>query len=245
MKYQLISLALIVLLSSNWAFAQDNEEERIKAAVLAESTTFFKRDADGWRNMWIQDEHSTRTFASSVGISSAVGWEKFGPNIVQWINNNPEPSLVEVSNDNYLITRAGDMAWVEYDQTLTNPEDDGYIQLTRQQRALMKIDGEWKVRTQVSLQTFSFDMSSPQIVEGVTNGMGYNLMAAEHFDKAIEIFSLNTKWFPESWNVYDSLGEAYMKAGEKEAAIEYYTKSIELNPDNAGGKEALAKLKGE
>jgi cytochrome c-type biogenesis protein CcmH/NrfG len=37
--------------------------------------------------------------------------------------------------------------------------------------------------------------------------------------------------------VYDSLGEAYMKKGEKELAIANYQKSLELNPDNANGND--------
>src|SRR5664280_2135547 len=49
--------------------------------------------------------------------------------------------------------------------------------------------------------------------------------------------------YPKSWNCYDSLGEAYMKAGQKELAIENYAKSIELNPDNKNGVEMLKKLK--
>ena len=244
MKYLTILIALFLLLSVNTAQAQE-EEEHLKAAVLAESTTFFERDAEGWKDLWIQDEKSSRTFASSVGISTIAGWDKFGPNIVQWIQNNPEPSKTIVSNDNHIISMVGDMAWVEYDQTLTNPEDTDYKQVSRQQRALVKVNGEWKVRTQVSLQTFSFDMSNPQIMEGVTNGFGYNLMASDHIDEAIEVFKLNVIWFPESWNVYDSLGEAYMKAGKNDMAIEHYTKSVDLNPDNEAGKEALAKLKGE
>lgn len=42
--------------------------------------------------------------------------------------------------------------------------------------------------------------------------------------------------------MYDSFGEAYMKKGEKERAIENYQKSIELNPDNANGKDILKKI---
>ena len=47
---------------------------------------------------------------------------------------------------------------------------------------------------------------------------------------------------PKAWNVYDSLGEAHMKQGEKEMAIENYQKSLELNPSNENGKDMLKKL---
>jgi Flp pilus assembly protein TadD len=50
--------------------------------------------------------------------------------------------------------------------------------------------------------------------------------------------------FPASWNVYDSLGEAYAAAGRKDLAIQNYEKSLQLNPKNDTGKAALEKLKG-
>ena len=44
-------------------------------------------------------------------------------------------------------------------------------------------------------------------------------------------------------NVYDSLGEAYAVHGDRELAIRNYERSIELNPRNTGGIEALSKLR--
>jgi tetratricopeptide (TPR) repeat protein len=49
--------------------------------------------------------------------------------------------------------------------------------------------------------------------------------------------------YPQFWNAYDSLGEAYLKAGQKEPAIQNYQKSVDLNPQNQGGVEALKKLR--
>ena len=64
----------------------------------------------------------------------------------------------------------------------------------------------------------------------------------EKIVEAIEIFKLNTEKYPDSWNVYDSLAEAYMKNGNVELAIKNYQKSVEMNPDNENGKEMLEKL---
>jgi cytochrome c-type biogenesis protein CcmH/NrfG len=47
---------------------------------------------------------------------------------------------------------------------------------------------------------------------------------------------------PESWNVYDSLGEAYMNHGDKDLAVKNYEKSVELNPKNENGVTTLKKL---
>lgn len=62
-------------------------------------------------------------------------------------------------------------------------------------------------------------------------------------DEAIRIFKINIQEYPEFWNCYDSLGEAYMNAGQKELAIQNYEKSVKLNPQNTNGAEMLKKLR--
>ena len=82
--------------------------------------------------------------------------------------------------------------------------------------------------------------------EGEVNSWGYELIRAYgKIKEAIEIFKLNVELYPESSNVYDSLGEAYMMNGDKELAIENYQKSVELNPQNTNGIARLKKLKEE
>ena len=53
---------------------------------------------------------------------------------------------------------------------------------------------------------------------------------------------MNADAYPQEWNVFDSLGEAQLKAGDKKAAIESYRKSIVLNPGNENGKQVLKEL---
>jgi glyoxylase-like metal-dependent hydrolase (beta-lactamase superfamily II) len=76
------------------------------------------------------------------------------------------------------------------------------------------------------------------------NTMGYQLMARERYDDAIAILSLNVEEFPDHFDPYDSLGEAYMRAGRDEPAVANYERSLELNPDNANAIEMLAKIRG-
>ena len=79
--------------------------------------------------------------------------------------------------------------------------------------------------------------------ESQMNALGYEYLQDNKVKEAIAVFQLNVEAYPNSSNVYDSLGEAYAVAGEKELAIKNYEKSVELNPKNEGGIEALKKLK--
>lgn len=78
--------------------------------------------------------------------------------------------------------------------------------------------------------------------ENEMNSIGYNLLRNGKVKEALEVFKINVEEFPASWNVYDSLGEAYMMDGQKELAIKNYKKSIEMNPENDNGKEMLKKI---
>jgi CubicO group peptidase (beta-lactamase class C family) len=75
------------------------------------------------------------------------------------------------------------------------------------------------------------------------NQVGYTLLYGGHEQDAITVFQRNVQDYPQSSNVYDSLGEAYMKTGQNDLAIKNYEKSLELNPKNDNGKEMLKKLR--
>jgi tetratricopeptide (TPR) repeat protein len=75
------------------------------------------------------------------------------------------------------------------------------------------------------------------------NTLGYQQLRSGNTRDAIELFKLNVIAYPESANVYDSIGEAYMVNGDKELAIKNYNKSLELDPENTNAVEMLKKLK--
>jgi CubicO group peptidase (beta-lactamase class C family) len=82
-----------------------------------------------------------------------------------------------------------------------------------------------------------YDFTEPQL-----NQLGYQLLQTNKRKEAIEIFKLNVEAYPQSANVYDSLGEAYMVEGNNEQAIVNYKKSLELNPQSPSGALALKRL---
>ena len=86
-------------------------------------------------------------------------------------------------------------------------------------------------------QKDAYDFSEQQL-----NGLGYQLMQRKRMKDAIEIFKLNVEMFPQAFNAYDSLGDAYRENGDKNLAIQSYKKSLELNPNFAPTVEKLKKL---
>lgn len=66
--------------------------------------------------------------------------------------------------------------------------------------------------------------------EGELNTYGYDLINSDKVDKAIEIFKLNVKRNPKSWNAYDSYAEALAKKGDKKAAIKQYKTALKNTP---------------
>lgn len=81
--------------------------------------------------------------------------------------------------------------------------------------------------------------------EGVMNDQGYKFLREGKNELAIAAFELNTKAYPESGNVWDSLGEAYMVSGDKKEAIRNYEMSLQKDPGNENAKTVLARLKPE
>ncbi len=79
--------------------------------------------------------------------------------------------------------------------------------------------------------------------EGPLNTLGYERLGKGDLEGATKLFKLNVEMNPESANAHDSLGEAYMKAGEKALAISHYEKSLELNPRNRNATRMLEELK--
>ncbi|MGD2153843.1 MAG: CocE/NonD family hydrolase [Gemmatimonadales bacterium] len=67
------------------------------------------------------------------------------------------------------------------------------------------------------------------------NDLGLRYLYGGRVEEAIELLKLNVLAYPEAFNTYDSLAEAYMIHGDFEAAIENYEISVELEPDNIRG----------
>ena len=86
-------------------------------------------------------------------------------------------------------------------------------------------------------QATTYDFAEPEL-----NALGYRLMGRGKMKEAVEVFKLNVEAYPQGFNTYDILAEAYMNMNERELAITNFKKSLELNPNNTSASENLKKL---
>jgi tetratricopeptide (TPR) repeat protein len=74
------------------------------------------------------------------------------------------------------------------------------------------------------------------------NTAGYDLLRQGRYADAQAAFQLNAETFPESGNVWDSLAESYLQAGDETAARRYYLKALEVDPSNGNAAAQIEAL---
>lgn len=79
-------------------------------------------------------------------------------------------------------------------------------------------------------------------LEDKVNELGYALIERKEFDKAVVVMEFNRDAHPQSLNVYDSLADAYLAKGDRDAAIAQVRRMLELKPDSKQAQEKLKTL---
>jgi len=86
-----------------------------------------------------------------------------------------------------------------------------------------------------------------KMIDEATNGQlntyGYSLANQGKIDEAVRMFELNVKRHPNDPNAHDSLGEGYMMAGNKDAAVKSFKKSLSMNPHDSVKANSIKCLK--
>lgn len=113
------------------------------------------------------------------------------------------------------------MKWA--DQSINTQETFGNLMLKSKLLALkgQKVDAD-------ALSTKAMTIAD----EAQLNQYGYDLVSQKKIKEAIEIFKTNVKRYPNSWNVYDSLGETYEADGNKKEALTNYKIAFSKAPEN-------------
>ena len=80
------------------------------------------------------------------------------------------------------------------------------------------------------------------IPEDKLNELGYRLLEAKQIDKALVLMRFNQETHPQSMNALDSLADAYLEAGERDAAIRQVKRMLELKPESRRAQDRLKVL---
>jgi CubicO group peptidase (beta-lactamase class C family) len=87
------------------------------------------------------------------------------------------------------------------------------------------------------------DTSDYTLDEAEINRLGYHLLYPRNAPAdAVVVFTFNAEAFPRSANVYDSLGEALLAAGDTTRAIANYRRSLALDPNNSNAAAVLKRV---
>ena len=77
---------------------------------------------------------------------------------------------------------------------------------------------------------------------GGLNSMAYQIAGIGKVEAGMAILQVAVELYPQAANLYDSLGEFYLKQDQKEKAIEFYNKALQIDPNLESAKRMLAKI---
>jgi CubicO group peptidase (beta-lactamase class C family) len=80
------------------------------------------------------------------------------------------------------------------------------------------------------------------LAENDLNAWGYKLMEQQQPQQAVAVLKLTAELYPNSANAYDSLAEAFQNSGDRRLALENYSRSLALNPENQNARQRIADL---
>lgn len=201
---------------------------------------------------------SPETFHGYVSISPSLWWQDQAmkrdteallarrPDLDRflYITLGNEREQMRTSNDAYVaMLRAKAPASLRWTFQLLEQEDHGSVPHRSTYLALEALYDEWrpkgKIETLAALQahyarlsqTFGYRIDIP---ENFLNLFGYQLMGTGRMDDAIAAFKHNIELYPDSANVYDSIGEAYEKSGEYVLARDHYAIAVAKSAGTSG-----------
>jgi tetratricopeptide (TPR) repeat protein len=243
MKIRLCFRTLRVLLFAGFglpivALSQDAEKQKIIDVITGELDAWYKKDRAKWTDAIVHSNDFMLTSASQDGYYRVHGFDSLVAPREQYFTTPADPNIKRISKTDFKVNIKGSIAIVD----LTLRGDNLFGPFTGDQTILMEKQGKsWKILRQNTVVKTSYQLSEANIESGL-NTQGLKFLELKKFDEAIKVLTLNTQLFPNSWNTWDSLAEAYMQKGEANIATGFFKKSIELNPNNSYASEMVKKM---
>jgi hypothetical protein len=160
MKKVVLSFTMFLLLACNQtvqkeiatgvAFDEEAEKAAIMKTIENETSAFYKRDYEGWKQNFIQKDYAFQGWSNGDGtFDASVGWQAIDKRIGEYIKNNPVKdggsSHPRVERRNMLVTFFTDtLAFLVWDQYNAD-EENKFFTLSKDQRIMEKENGQWKI----------------------------------------------------------------------------------------------------
>ena len=171
-----------------------------------------------------------------AGQGRPPGWEKGGVDLFESkLRNLSDVQLILLPQSPHYIQDFETPTVIESIRHVVFPNAEVILRRTLKEKGVDTCIAQYK----------KIKASYPKdfVRERLLNKLGYDALAGNNATAAITLFKMNVAAYPGSFNVYDSLGEAYMAAGNKPEAIKNYEKSLKMNPANTNAEKMLKKLK--
>jgi predicted alpha/beta superfamily hydrolase len=192
-------------------------------------------------------------FNAYIAISPVMHWdndllitkaettlqEKYNKNKFYYMTLGDEPPYIPSITKFTELIDSKSPKNLDFSYTHMPEENHGTIPHRTIYNALEKMYNGWALTREINEQglaviddhfkkitvKFGYDNPTPELV---INMLGYNYLMNKEYVEAIEVFQENVNRYPNSANVYDSLGDAYENNEQFELAKENYAKACEL-----------------
>ena len=164
-----------------------------------------------------------------------------------FISLGDEPEYINGFNSYKDLLKKNAPDGLDYEFQHWTDEDHGSIVMRAYLAGIRKIFAGWRIGTSVPnlpalrshysklSKRFGYEIKPP---ENIINQFGYALLNTDKLDEAVEAFEENTKLYPDSANVYDSLAEALEKKGIRSKALANYEKAYKMAEQRGEGQLA-------
>jgi predicted alpha/beta superfamily hydrolase len=208
-------------------------------------------------------------FQSYIAASPALNWDnqfaikraedffknrkEFNATVFMTIANEPG-ELEDAFHQMKQILTKNQAAGFEWEASEMPDEDHGTVVLRTHYFALRKIFSGWQIPRDPNTGGFAGSLKEADehyaklskkfhytltVPEPVVNQIGYQHLFSDQVDEAIAVLKAQVERYPESANPYDSLGEAYERAGKLELAVPLYEKAAEIGKQKNEANAAL------
>ncbi|MCK4529909.1 MAG: tetratricopeptide repeat protein [Candidatus Marinimicrobia bacterium] len=234
---KMVDIPLFVLISSETfsgaeEFAYDLQALK-RATIIGEVSAGGANPASTW--VVYEDLRISIPFGRAINPITGTNWEGVGvkPDIEVPADKALEIAIREAktSAHNYYTTKK-DKLVTDYNECNSSLE----------RAEILFTEDKAKEAEKLVISSLKKAVDIELLNQSAINQLGYDYLNQYNKLMAIAIFKTNVLVYPESADVYDSLGEAYLENGNEQKAIQYYKKALEIDPNYATALRALEEI---